>query len=69
MERQQLHVYYLKGNYDLSCAFGEFFVRTYGEDAFLNSMMHPSKVEDFTGVSMDEIVDLWITDMRNPEND
>ena len=63
------YVYYLKGNNDLSCTFGEFFVRTYGEDAFLNSMMHPSKVEDFTGVSMDEIVDLWITDMRNPEND
>lgn len=63
------YVYSLKGNYDLSCTFGEYFVRTYGEDVFLNSMMYPSKVEEFTGLSMDEIIDAWIADMRNPEND
>lgn len=68
-ENEREYVYYLKGNNDLSCTFGEFFVRTYGEDVFLNSMMYPSRVEEFTGLSMDEIIDAWIADMRNPEND
>lgn len=63
------YIYYLKDNNDLSCTFGEFFVRTYGEDVFLNSMMYPSKVKEFTGVSMDDIIEAWIADMRNPEND
>lgn len=63
------YVPYLKRNYDLACTFGEFFVRTYGEEIFLNSMMYPSRVEEFTGSSMDEIIDEWIADMRNPEND
>lgn len=68
-ENEREYVYYLKGNNDLSCTFGEFFVRTYGEEVFLNSMMHPSKVEEFTGLSMDEIIDAWVADMRDPEND
>ena len=68
-ENEREYVYYLKGNNDLSCTFGEFFVRTYGEDVFLNSMMYPSRVKEFTGLSMDEIIDAWIADMCNPEND
>lgn len=68
--KQELeYVYYLKGNYDLACAFGEYFVRTYGDDIFLNSMMYPSRVKEFTGFTMDEIVDAWIADMRNLAND
>lgn len=59
----------LKNSFDLCCTFAEYFVRTYGEDMFLQSMMHPSRVEEFTGHSMDEIVDAWVVDMGNPEND
>ena len=60
---------FLKTNYQACAAFGEYFVRAYGENVFLNSMMYPSRVEEFTGLSMDEVVEAWIADMRNPEND
>ena len=59
----------LKNSFDLCCTFAEYFVRIYGEDMFLQSMMYPSRVEEFTGHSMDEIVDAWVVDMGNPEND
>ena len=59
----------LKDSFDLCCTFAEYFVRTYGEDMFLQSMMYPSRTEEFTCHSMDEIVEDWIVDMQNPEND
>ena len=59
----------LKDSFDLCCTFGEYFVRIYGDDKFLQSMMYPSRVEEFTGLSMDEILDNWVVDMGNPEND
>ena len=63
------YIHGLKNSFDLCCTFAEYFVRTYGEDVFLQSMMYPSRVEEFTGCSMDEIVDDWVVDMREPAND
>lgn len=63
------YIYYLKNKHDLCSAFGEYFVRIYGEDIFLKSMMYPSRVEELTGLSMDEIVEDWVVDMGNPQND
>lgn len=68
-ETENDYIIYLKNKNDLCSAFGEYFVRIYGEDVFLKSMLYPSRVEEFTGRSMDEIVDDWVVDMRNPEND
>lgn len=68
-ENEREYVYSLKDNYDLACTFGEFFVRTYGEEVFLNAMMYPSRVKEFAGLSMDDIIDAWIADMGNSEND
>ncbi len=55
--------------HSLKIAFGEYFVRMYGEKAFLNSMMYPSRVEEYTGKTMDEIMDDWEADMADPEMD
>lgn len=63
------YVYYLKNNYQASAEFGEFFIRTYGEEAFRTCMLQPSKVHDITGKTMDEIVADWVEDMRSPEQD
>lgn len=63
------YIYHLKTDNSLCSAFGEYFVRTYGEEAFQNSMLFPSHVKEFTGKSMDQIVDEWCIDMENPEND
>lgn len=68
-ENEREYVYYLKSDNSLCSAFGEYFVRTYGEDVFLNSMLYPSQVKTFTGKTMDEIVDDWCLDMQNPAND
>ena len=68
-EENPKYKYYLQDSNDLCSAFGEYFVRTYGDDAFLNSMLYPSQVGAFTGKTMDEIVDDWCIDMENPEND
>lgn len=63
------YVPYLKRSNELACTFGEYFVRIYGEEIFLNSMMYPSRVEEFTGTSMDDIVAAWCVDMLDPAND
>ncbi len=51
------------------CAFGEYFVRTYGEEAFINSMLQPLQAEEYTGKTLDEIIEDWSVDMANPEMD
>lgn len=63
------YLYSLKTTHDLCSAFGEYFVRTYGEEAFLNSMLAPSKVKEYTGKSMNAILDDWCVDMADPAND
>ncbi len=61
--------YYLKTEYLLRSAFGDYFVRTYGQETFLDSMLQPSKVKEFTGKTMDEIVDDWCMDVDEPTKD
>lgn len=61
--------YYLKTEYILCPAFGEYIVRIYGEETFLDCMLAPSKAKELTGKTIDEIVDDWCLDMQNPEND
>ena len=61
--------YYLISVYDLRSVFGDYFVRTYGEDAFLDWALHPSTVKNLTGKTTDEIISDWCEDMDNPEND
>lgn len=61
--------YYLITEYALRPVFGEYFVRTYGEDVFLDWVLAPSKSKALTGKTVDEIVDDWCADMDMPEND
>ena len=60
---------YLISEYALRPVFGEYFVRTYGEDVFLDWVLAPSKSKALTGKTVDEIVDDWCADMDIPEND
>ena len=61
--------YYLITDYDLRAVFGEYFVRTYGEDVFLEWALHPSKARQLTGKTTEEIVNDWCADMDDAEND
>ena len=61
--------YYLITDYDLRPVFGDYFVRTYGEDVFLEWALHPSRVKQLTGKTNDEIISDWCADMDDPEND
>ena len=61
--------YYLITVYDLRGVFGDYFVRTYGEDVFLEWAFHPSKVMQLTGKTTEQIVNDWCEDMDDPEND
>ncbi|MBQ5977059.1 MAG: hypothetical protein IJL51_02890 [Oscillospiraceae bacterium] len=61
--------YYLISEYALRPVFGEYFVRTYGEDVFLDWVLAPSRSKALTGKTVDEIVDDWCADMDMPEND
>lgn len=58
--------YYLKTENSLCNAFGEYFVRTYGEDVFLDCMLAPSTIEERTGKTLEEIVDDWCVDVADP---
>lgn len=54
----------------LACAtFGEYFVRTYGEELFLDCMTAPSSTKERTGKTLAEIVDDWCADMADPAKD
>lgn len=68
-ERDINYLQYIKSGSELGSAFGEFFVRTYGEEAFQKSMFRPSNAAEYTGFLMDDILDQWTQDMQNPEND
>lgn len=61
--------YYLISDYDLRPVFGDYFIRTYGEDVFLEWALHPSKVRQLTGKTNEEIISDWCADMDDPEND
>ena len=61
--------YYLISVYDLRGVFGDYFVRMYGEDVFLEWALHPSEVKRLTGKTTEQIVNDWCADMDNPEND
>lgn len=61
--------YYIKTEYTLRPAFGEYFVRTYGEDVFLDCMLAPSTIEERTGKTLEEIVDDWCVDVADPAKD
>ncbi|MBR5342529.1 MAG: hypothetical protein IK149_01380 [Oscillospiraceae bacterium] len=61
--------YYLISDYDLRPVFGDYFVRTYGEEVFLEWALHPSRVRQLTGKTTSEIISDWCEDMDNPEND
>lgn len=61
--------FYLKYYNDLCSCFGEYFVRTYGEELFLDCMLHPSQTGELTGKTLEQIVDDWSADMADPAND
>jgi|GEM_PF-4720415 hypothetical protein len=57
----ELYCYeYNKFTYDSSMSwypmFAKYFVDTYGEDILIDAMLHPSKVEELTGKSFDDIL-------------
>lgn len=68
-EENPQYQYYLKYYNDLCPAFGEYFVRTYGEETFINCMLAASKTEEYTGKTMDQILEDWCADMADPSND
>lgn len=51
--------YYLKTNMTCGDVFGVYFVETYGEKAFINSMLFPQNIKKYTGKTMDEIIYDW----------
>ena len=61
--------YYLITEYDLRPVFGDYFIRTYGEDVFLEWALHPSKARQLTGKTNEEIISDWCEDMDREEND
>ena len=61
--------YYVITAYDLREAFGEYFVRTYGEECFIEWLKAPSKVKKLTGRTVDEILDDFCADLDDPKND
>jgi hypothetical protein len=64
--KEQYMDYLYKTN-DFCAAFGEFFIRTYGEPVFIDCMLHPEKTEEFTGRTFDQTLDDWYTDMTEME--
>ena len=63
LEAEHPYPYYLKTTNDACAAFGEYFVRTYGEKEFLGCMLYPSYAEAFIGVTLEQVVDDWCADM------
>ena len=55
--------YYLKTSYNLASPFAEYFVRTYGEEAFHESMLRLSEIQNYTGKTLDEIVEDFFADL------
>jgi len=63
LDAEHPYPYYLKSTNKACAAFGEYFVRTYGEEAFFGCMLYPSYAEAFIGVTVDQVVDDWCEDM------
>lgn len=61
--------YYLKTTYNLVTPFAEYFVRTYGEEAFHESMLSLSEIQSYTGKTLDEIVEDFFIDLDDPNMD
>lgn len=61
--------YYLITVYDLRGVFGDYFVRSYGEDVFLEWALHPSNAMQLTGRTTEQIVNDWCKDMDDAEKD
>lgn len=68
VQGDQTLLYYLKTEFVGCIPFGDYFIREYGETAFIESMIAPSKTEQYTGVSLDQIVEDWCGDMTGEEN-
>ncbi len=62
-------VYYLKTDTLLLRAFGEYFIRTYGEYEFIETMLCSYNARELTGKSLDEIVTDFLADVDILEND
>ena len=61
--------YYVVTDYDLRGVFADYFVRSYGEDVFLEWALHPSSAKQLTGKTTEEILNDWCEDMNDPEKD
>lgn len=57
----------LKVSNKLCSAFGEYFIRIYGEPVFMNCMFHPERIKELTGRTLDQVVDDWYIDMTEVE--
>ena len=66
---EEKYQYHLKTSNALCSAFGAYFVRVYGEEAFVQTMLHPSAAEALVGQHLKQIIADWCADMENPEND
>ena len=62
------YTYYLKTEYILCAAFGDYFIQEYGEDAFITGMLEPSNIHTITGKILNEIVNDWCLDMDIQDN-
>ncbi|MBQ5633788.1 MAG: hypothetical protein IIV11_02780, partial [Clostridia bacterium] len=56
---EENHRYSLISLYNGRLSFGDYFVQTYGEEAFIECMLAPQRTRSTLGLTMDEIVDGW----------
>ena len=56
---EERHKYALMTLYNGRLSFGYYFVETYGEQAFIDCMLTPSKCESLVGVDIYSVVDDW----------
>ena len=56
---EENHRYSLISLYNGRLSFGDYFVQTYGEEAFIECMISPPRTRSTLGLTMDEIVDGW----------
>ena len=56
---EENHRYSLISLYNGRLSFGDYFVLTYGEEAFIKCMLSPQSTNSTLGLTMDEIVDGW----------
>ena len=56
---EENHRYSLISLYNGRLSFGDYFVQTYGEEAFIECMLAPQRTRSTLGLTIDEIVDGW----------